>query len=118
VGAETDVVIVGAGLAGAATAWSLTRRDRSVVLVEQFVAGHTSGSSHGSARIVHRAYGDGLYVSLTGAAFELWREVESGSRVSLLRMLGGLDFGPGREVSGIAALLASYLASLGTPAKL
>jgi len=101
------VVIVGAGLAGAASAWSLARRGRSVVLVEQFAAGHTSGSSHGSARIVRRAYGDGLYVSLTGEAFELWREVESESGVSLLRMLGGLDFGPRRDVSGIAALLTS-----------
>lgn len=99
-------MIVGAGLAGAAAAWSLARRGRSVVLLEQFAAGHLAGSSHGSARIVRRAYGDGLYVSLTGEAFELWREVESTSGQSLLRMLGGLDFGPRRNVSRVAALLA------------
>jgi sarcosine oxidase len=104
---DADVVIIGAGLAGAATAWSLARRGRSVVLLEQFAAGHALGSSHGSARIVRRAYADGLYLSLTGAAFELWREVELASGTDLLRMLGGLDFGLRRNVPAIAALLSS-----------
>lgn len=104
---DADVVIVGAGLAGAAAAWSLARRGRSVVLLEQFAADHLSGSSHGSARIVRRAYRDGLYVSLTGEAFELWRELESASGQSLLRMLGGLDFGPRRDVAAVAGHLAA-----------
>jgi sarcosine oxidase len=108
---DVDVVIVGAGLAGAAAAWSLTRRGRSVVLLEQFAAGHSSGSSHGSARIVRRAYGDALYTSLTGEAFELWREVELASGESLLRLYGGLDFGPRRNVTAVA----SHLAACGVP---
>jgi sarcosine oxidase len=102
----SQVVIVGGGLSGAASAWALSRRDVPVVLVEQFGAGHKLGSSHGSARIVRRAYGDALYASLTGRAFELWREVESSSGVALLRILGGLDFGPRRDVPRVAALLA------------
>jgi sarcosine oxidase len=65
------------------------------------------GSSHGSARIVRRVYEDGLYVSLTGQAFELWREVEQAAEVQLLRIYGGLDFGPRRNVSGIASVLSS-----------
>lgn len=77
-----------------------------VVVLEQFAAGHNRGSSHGSARIVRRGYGDGLYVSLTGRAFELWKELESASGTSVLRMLGGLDFGPRRNVPKVAALLA------------
>jgi sarcosine oxidase len=100
------VVVVGAGLAGAASAWALTERDVPVVVVEQFAAGHLKGSSHGSARIVRRGYGDGLYTRLTGRAFELWQEVEQASGASLLRMLGGLDFGPRRNVPKVAALLA------------
>lgn len=35
-----DVVVIGAGTMGAATAWQLARRGRSVVLVEQFDAFH------------------------------------------------------------------------------
>jgi sarcosine oxidase len=100
------VVIVGAGLAGAASAWALSERDVPVVLVEQFAAGHLKGSSHGSARIVRRGYGDGLYTRLTGRAFELWQEVEQASGAPLLRMLGGIDFGPRRNVPKVAALLA------------
>jgi sarcosine oxidase len=99
------VVIVGAGLSGAAAAWSLSQRGVPVVVFEQFEPGHRRGSSHGSARIVRRAYGDELYVSLTGQAFELWRELETVSGVALLRMLGGLDFGAHRDVPRVATLL-------------
>jgi glycine/D-amino acid oxidase-like deaminating enzyme len=101
------VVIVGAGLAGAATAWALSRRGVPVVVLEQFTPGHRRGSSHGSARIVRRAYGDALYVALTGRAFELWRELELASGAQILRMLGGLDFGPRRDVATVASLLAA-----------
>jgi sarcosine oxidase len=99
------VVIVGAGLAGAASAWALTRRGVPVVVLEQFTARHAHGSSHGSARIVRRAYGDELYVRLSGRAFELWREVEERSGATILRMLGGLDFGERRDVPKVAAFL-------------
>ena len=54
---------------------------------------------------MRRVYGDGLYISLTGRAFELWREAEVASGIPLLRMLGGLDFGPRRNVGKIADLL-------------
>lgn len=103
--ADADVVIIGAGLAGAAAAWALTRRGRSVVLLEQFEPSHARGSSHGSARIVRRVYEDALYVQLTGRAFELWREVELAADTQLLRMYGGLDFGPKRNVPRIAEVL-------------
>ena len=100
------VVIVGAGLAGAASAWALAQRDVPVVVLEQFGPEHARGSSHGSARIVRRGYGDGLYTRLTGRSFELWQEVERASSTSILRMLGGIDFGSRRNVPKVAALLA------------
>jgi sarcosine oxidase len=103
---DVPVVIVGAGLAGAASAWALARRDVPVLLLEQFEPGHARGSSHGSARIVRRGYRDGLYVRLTGRAFELWQELEAASGRTLLRMLGGLDFGARRDVPTVARLLA------------
>ena len=100
-------MIVGGGLMGAGSAWALTRRGVPVIVLEQFGPDHDRGSSHGSARIVRRAYEDALYVSLTGRAFELWREVELASRAAILRTLGGLDFGVHRRVSTIAANLAA-----------
>ena len=99
-------MIVGAGLSGAAATWALARRDVPVVTVEQFAIAHSKGSSHGSARIVRRGYGDGLYVSLSGQAFELWRELEEASGRQILRFLGGIDFGARRNVPKVAALLA------------
>jgi sarcosine oxidase len=103
---ESDVVVVGAGLAGAASAAALAARGYRVVVLEQFLLGHRHGSSHGSARIVRRAYGDALYTRLAGRSFELWREVELRSGAALLRMLGGIDFGARRNVPGIAGQLA------------
>ncbi|HJY69879.1 MAG TPA: FAD-dependent oxidoreductase, partial [Streptosporangiaceae bacterium] len=55
---RVDVVIIGAGLAGSATAWALARRGRSAVVLEAFQPGHRRGSSHGSARIFRRTYSD------------------------------------------------------------
>ncbi len=106
-----DVIVVGAGLMGAASAWSLARRGQSVLLVDQFGPEHMNGSSHGSARIVRRAYGDALYTRLTGRAFELWQELERQSNQRILRALGGIDFGTSRDVAGIAA----HLTALGIP---
>jgi monomeric sarcosine oxidase len=107
---SVDVVVIGAGLAGAASAWAAARRGQSVLIIEQFGPGHARGSSHGSARIVRRAYGDELYVGLTGRAFELWREVEMQSERPLLRMYGGLDFGPRRSAGGVAGVAAALRA--------
>lgn len=104
---RVDVLVVGAGLMGSATAWAASRRGLSVAVVEQFEPGHRHGSSHGSARIVRRAYGDPLYTRLSGRAFELWRELETDAGRPVLRMLGGLDFGPRRDVPAVAENLAA-----------
>jgi monomeric sarcosine oxidase len=103
--ARADLVVVGAGLMGTATAWAAARRGLSVVLLEQFTLGHSQGSSHGSARIVRRAYLDPLYVRLTGEAMPLWRELEADSGRSLLRRTGGIDHGRRRDPEGIARVL-------------
>jgi monomeric sarcosine oxidase len=103
---EVEIAVVGAGLMGAATAWAATRRGRSVVLLERFALGHDRGSSHGSARIVRRAYSDPLYVQMTGRAMALWRELEQDAGEPLLRITGGIDHGRLREPERIAAILA------------
>ncbi len=104
--ARVDTVIVGAGLMGSATAWHLARQGVEALVLEQFEPATTRGSSHGSARITRRAYPEDDYVRLTGEAFEWWRELESASGASLLRMTGGLDHGSWRQPEVIAAALA------------
>lgn len=60
-----EVVVVGAGLVGAATARALTERGDREVLVEQFERGHDRGSSHGETRIFRRGYLEDDYRALT-----------------------------------------------------
>ena len=49
-GMDAEVVIVGAGLAGAATAWRLAQRGVDALVVERTRPANAEGSSHGSAR--------------------------------------------------------------------
>ena len=110
----TDLIVVGAGLAGSAAAWAASARGLSVTVLEAFGPGHRRGSSHGSARIFRRAYPDPLYVRLAGLAGERWRQVEAEAGESLLQLTGGLDFGAVRNPEQLHAVLASC----GVPASL
>ncbi len=103
---QADIVVIGAGLVGAAAAWQAAARGFEVLVLEQFEPANEHGSSHGSARIVRRAYLEDDYLRLTGEAFELWREVESRSGRHLLRMTGGIDHGAERTTAAIAAATA------------
>src|SRR5258707_2114866 len=103
---RADLVIVGAGLAGSAAAWAAAARGLDVVVLEAFEPGHRNGSSHGSARIFRRAYPDPLYVRLTGAAGELWRQLEDQAAETLLTLTGGLDFCAGPDPRRLQQALA------------
>ena len=105
---RVDVAVVGAGLMGAATAWELSRRGVSVALVEAFEAGHVHGSSHGTSRIVRRAYADPFYLGLTGRAFESWQRAEDDTGTTLLELTGGVDHGATRDPVGLAGLLTEH----------
>jgi monomeric sarcosine oxidase len=107
VAARLDLIIVGAGLAGAAAAWSASGRGANVVVLEQFGQAHRNGSSHGSARIFRRAYPDPLYVRLTGQAGERWRTLERESGDRLLTLTGGIDFGVKRDPEHLHAVLSA-----------
>jgi sarcosine oxidase len=111
---RADLIIVGAGLTGAAAAWSASGRGANVVVLEQFGPAHRNGSSHGSARIFRRAYPDPLYVRLTGQAGERWRTLEWESAAFLLGLTGGIDFGAKRDPEHLHAVLTEN----GVPAEL
>ncbi|MEY3732867.1 MAG: hypothetical protein RL347_226 [Actinomycetota bacterium] len=90
---DADVVVIGAGAAGASTTWELARRGHSVVLLERHARGHAHGSSHGSTRIFRVAYREPLYSRLAAQAIPLWRELERESGEVLLEQTGQLDHG-------------------------
>lgn len=90
---EVDVVVVGGGVMGSATAWELSTRGARVVLVEQFGPGHTKGSSHGRTRVFRTSYRDPLYVHLALDALPRWRRLENETGIGLLEQRGQIDHG-------------------------
>jgi sarcosine oxidase len=94
-----DVIVVGGGVMGCASAYHLAKRGRRVLLLEQFAIGHDRGSSHGHSRIFRLAYDAPDYVRLAQAALPLWRTLERESGADLLLQTGGLDYArPGTPV--------------------
>ena len=61
-GPDADIVVVGAGIVGAAAARALAGAFATVVLVEQHQLGHDRGSSHGTSRIFRLNYPEARYV--------------------------------------------------------
>lgn len=100
-----DVIVIGAGVMGTATARALARDGNKVLLLEQFVIGHKRGSSHGRSRIFRLSYPDPHYVSMAQEALPLWRELEIEFGQPLLTTTGGLDMGNG--IDGNAKALES-----------
>jgi sarcosine oxidase len=88
---QADVIVIGAGIMGSATAYALARDGHDVLLVEQFRIGHEHGSSHGRSRIVRLAYPEVEFVELAKEAFVGWRELEQESGRELLELNGLLE---------------------------
>lgn len=103
---SSQFLVVGAGLAGASTAWRLADRGFSVTLVERDVPASEHGSSHGSARIFRYAYPERVYVDLVAATEPGWAELSALHGADLVRRCGALDFGTQRDPHGLAAVLA------------
>jgi sarcosine oxidase len=91
---DSQVIVVGAGVMGAATAHALALRGIDVTLVEQFSPGHTRGSSHGRSRIFRLSYPDALHVAMAQEALPLWRRLERIIGEPLMLVTGGFDVGP------------------------
>ncbi len=99
---RVDVVVVGAGLLGSATARSLAARGASAVVLEQFAPGHARGSSHGATRIFRLSYPDPAYVRMARQAQQAWARLQADAAEELLVTTGGLDAGPGAEACAAA----------------
>ena len=104
--ASSDYVVVGAGLAGAATAWQLASRGHDVTLLERTVPASHDGSSHGSARIFRYAYPDEFYTRAVIESKALWDELDRASGQQLISPFGAVDYGTGRQPELLARVLA------------
>jgi len=98
-----DVIVVGLGGMGSATAYELAGRGKRVLGLEKFSPAHDKGSSHGRSRIIRQAYFEGAeYVPLLLRAYELWEQLEEETGQELMTLTGGLMIGreDGELVSG------------------
>lgn len=88
-----DVIVLGLGGMGSATAAHLAARGTSVLGLEQFGPAHDRGSSHGESRMIRQAYFEGAaYVPLLLHAYALWDDLERDDP-GLFRRTGGLMIG-------------------------
>jgi sarcosine oxidase len=102
---NSQYVVIGAGLAGAATAWHLARAGYEVTLVERTRPATRDGSSHGSARIFRYGYPNTFYTRLVVRARAAFDELERIAGRQLITPTGSLDFGAIRNPRTLAAVL-------------
>lgn len=88
-----DVIIIGAGIMGSATAFQLTEIGKKCLLIDKFSLGHSYGSSHGDSRIIRRSYPEKHFATLMRESYELWNQLESNYNEQFIVSTGGLDFG-------------------------
>lgn len=108
-GHDADVIVVGLGGLGSATAYWLARAGVSVLGFEQFEIGHDRGASQDHSRLIRLSYHTAAYVRLARAAYAAWDEVERESSDLIVIRTGGLDLAP----AGSVAPLDDYAEAMG-----
>lgn len=94
-GRIVDVVVVGAGVFGAWSAWHLARRGFNVRLVDAYGAGHARASSGGESRVTRISYGgDPLYSEMSRLSLAAWDTLSKKQALPLLHRTGVLWFSP------------------------
>jgi len=93
-----DVIVVGAGVFGAWTAWHLREAGSDVLLVDAHGAAHARASSGGESRMTRGSYGaDEIYTRMAHESLERWRWLSKRSGLPILHEIGVLFFFGKRE---------------------
>src|SRR5271154_6902575 len=86
-----DVVVIGAGVFGAWTAWHLVRRGKRVLLVDAYGPANARASSAGESRIIRMGYGaDEIYTRWSQRSLARWKEFFGFKRPGLFHETGVL----------------------------
>ena len=73
---DYEILVIGAGVFGAWTAWHLRRAGKSVLLLDAWGPGHTRSSSGGESRIIRMGYGgDEIYTRMAVRSLALWQDL-------------------------------------------
>ena len=86
-----DVAVVGAGVFGAWTAYTLSRAGAEVVLLDAYGPGNSRSSSGGESRMIRMGYGpDEIYTRMAQRSLTLWQELFAQVRLTQLFQATGI----------------------------
>lgn len=86
-----DVVVVGAGVFGAWTAFQLRQTGKHVKLIDGYGAGNSRSSSGDESRIIRMGYGaDEIYSRSAWRSLQLWKELFARTGETLFHQTGVL----------------------------
>lgn len=88
-----DVIVIGGGPIGLATAYHLSKRGAKTLLLEQFTFFNQLGSSAGVSRQFRIPYPEEYMVKMVKQSVPFWDELQSHTPVPLMDRVGTLWFG-------------------------
>jgi glycine/D-amino acid oxidase-like deaminating enzyme len=90
-----DCIVVGAGVFGAWTAWTLQRRGHRVLLLDAWGAAHARASSGGETRLIRTEYaGNALYTRWAWESLAEWQALSKRHESSIFHRSGALYLYP------------------------
>jgi sarcosine oxidase/L-pipecolate oxidase len=95
-----DVIVIGGGPIGMASAYQCAKANKSVLLLERFSFFNQSGSSNDLVRMFRTMYTQDFMADLAFQSIGVWKELESDAGESLIWMSGLLNFGDPNYQSG------------------
>jgi monomeric sarcosine oxidase len=109
-GGQWDHIVIGAGVFGAWTAWTLRRRGAKVLLVDAWGPAHSRASSGGETRLIRTEYGgDELYTRMAWESLAEWRALSQRHDDPIFHQVGALYIYPetGPDIDRSVALQRS-----------
>lgn len=112
-----DVIVIGGGAIGLATAYHLGKRKAKTLVLEQFTFVNQQGSSAGVSRQFRIPYPDEYMVKMALEAQPYWDELQKETETELLDKVGTLWFGDPEvhSTEGNIAEAEKALKALGVP---
>ncbi|XP_076453157.1 peroxisomal sarcosine oxidase-like [Babylonia areolata] len=105
-----DAIVIGAGIEGSSSAYTLAKHGQKTLLLEQFPLPHSRGSSHGQTRIIRYAYEQDFYSRMMLDAFPLWHTLAKEAAVQLFKQCGVLNLGHqnGKFLTAISSAMSHH----------